>query len=149
MTRRVRSAENCKHYCRQQPDRFIVQPRSEEIENCRHGDRVGNCEQPNRQYVSSKDPEQNPVNQREPRRLVKIDLAIERLSSNELFSSGKPETIVLVQMSCIENSQRDADSRDYSKPGEKPSPCNRVGLVGHSISMISESCVGHQEWIET
>ena len=49
------------------------------------------------------------VKQREPGRLVKIDLAIKRLPTYELLSRGKPKTVVFVQMSCVENTEHDTD----------------------------------------
>src|SRR4249920_1793048 len=99
----VCSAEYRKGRCCKQPDAPVVEPGTEQVKHTRDRHRISNSEQPDSQDVRAENPKERSVNERKERWLVKVDLAVKSLAAQHLLSRRKPETIVLVKVSGIED----------------------------------------------
>ena len=93
----------------------VIQERAEFIKHCADCYRIENCEQANDDYVRAEELEQRGVNERQKRRLVEINFAVERLAAKYFFGGCKPQPIIFVEIARIKNAKKKA----YDEKGEE------------------------------
>ena len=112
MARREDGREDREHRRRKQADALAVKPPAEDVERRRHGNGIGNGKQADGQNVRAEQFEKRRIQQRDYRRLVEVDVAVEHFAAQQFFAGSEPQPVILIEMAGVEDAQQESDGDD-------------------------------------